>query len=76
MTKADDNAAAIHRVRISNLRRWIAGHLPSLSNDELHVARGDAIEDAATFMGDLPWLDLVEAEFQRRGLTLGACSGT
>jgi hypothetical protein len=72
MTEPEDVAAAIHGARITNMRTWIKPRLPLMSVSELYDAWIDAIEGAATFTGDPPWLDLVEAEYERRRIEPGA----
>lgn len=72
MEKPEDAAAAIHGTRIEDMRAWIEPRLPGMSNAELYDEWIYAFEGGARFAGDPPWLDLVEAEYARRGLESGA----
>jgi hypothetical protein len=71
MSSPDDVAAAIHGTRVTDMRAWIMPRLPGMALGELYAAWIDAIEGVASFVGDAPWLDLVEAEYVRRHIEPG-----
>jgi hypothetical protein len=71
MDEPENLAAAIAGARITNMRTWIAPRLAGMTVIELRDAWIDAIEGVASFAGDAPWLDLVDAEYSRRGIEPG-----
>jgi len=72
MTEPRDIATAIHGTRVKHMRAWIAPRLPSMALAELHDEWIYAFEGGESFTKDPPWLDLVEAEYARRGVEPGA----
>jgi hypothetical protein len=76
MRKPEEISAAIDRARITDMRAYIAPSLPGMTIQELYEAWIDAIQGVANFAGDAAWLDLVELEYQRRGIEPGSGTAT
>jgi hypothetical protein len=66
MEKPEDITAVIHGTRINDMRALIEVGLPSMLSTELYDEWLYSIVGGARFAADLPWLNLLEAEYERR----------